>query len=102
MSVGCTRATTTSICRGLLAACLALLPPSLGGASLTGCGFDCNVMDAEGVGTCTRGLGYAREPSLTDCGCGPVIGCSCEGADCNELFARHAECTESLAKNRRR
>ena len=63
---------------------------------MTGCDAECNDMDATGTGECTFGLGYARRTSVEDCFCAPVIGCECEGEDCDELFVSYAECAETL------
>lgn len=64
--------------------------------SIAACHAECNAMDAEGVGDCDFGLGYARREGLADCACGPVIGCTCEGEDCGELFVSYADCADTL------
>lgn len=75
---------------GLLASVL-LIPP----AGVHGCGFDCNAMDARGRGECRLALGYARN-NFPSCSCSPVVGCECDGADCDQLFASFAECVETV------
>lgn len=45
-------------------------------------------MDARGTGSCEKLLGFAWDRT----GCQPVVGCECEGDDCDRLFQSPAQC----------
>jgi len=53
----------------------------------------CAPMDATGVGPCDQFFGWAWDGAA----CVGISGCSCEGADCEELHASFEECNEAHA-----
>ncbi|MCZ6795220.1 MAG: hypothetical protein O7J95_16570 [Planctomycetota bacterium] len=53
----------------------------------------CEPQKARGVGACEALLGYRWDGRV----CRPVVGCECEGPDCDRLFASSEECADAVA-----
>jgi hypothetical protein len=61
---------------------------TLGCAEFPPCARDCRPMDVRGVGPCAQVLGVYWDGAR----CTTLSGCSCEGEDCDRLYASEGEC----------